>query len=72
MWEDVFQVYLLYNIVTPPHAELAASDMTIDNAVLLAKAWLQENFNGQTTSVEIRRQPMDYREPPKEVNHDGL
>lgn len=66
MWEDVFQVYLLDNIVTPPHAELAASDMTIDNAVLFAKAWLQENFNEQMTSIEIRRQPMDYREPPKE------
>lgn len=66
MWEDVFQVYLLDNIVTPPHAELVASDMTIDNAVLFAKAWLQENFNDQTTSVEIRRQSMEYREPPKE------
>lgn len=66
MWEDVFQVYLLDNIVTPPHAELAASDLTIDNAVLFAKAWLQEYFNDQITSVEIRRQPMDYREPPKE------
>ena len=66
MWEDVFQVYLLDNIVTPPHPELAASDMRIDNAVLFAKAWLQENFNDQTTSVEIRRQPMAYREPPQE------
>lgn len=70
MWEDVFQVYLVDNIVTPPLAELAASDMTIDNAVLFSKAWFQENFNDQTTSIEIRRQPMDYkpdyREPPKE------
>ena len=65
MWEDVFQVYLLDHIVTPPHAELAASDMTIDNAVLFAKAWLQEHFNDQTTSVEIRRQSMDYGEQPK-------
>lgn len=66
MWEDVFQVYLLDNIVTPPHAELAASDMTIDNAVLFAKAWLQENFNEQTTSVEIRRQSMNYGEPKED------
>lgn len=67
MWEDVFQVYLLDNIVTPPHAELAASDMTIDNATLFIRAWFQENFNDQQTSIEIRRQPMDYREPPQDV-----
>jgi hypothetical protein len=64
MWEDVFQVY---RRVGDNYTDLMASDMTIDNAVLFTKAWMQENFNDQQTSIEIRRQPMDYRpEPLKE------
>ena len=64
MWEDIFQVY---RRIGENCVDLLASDMTIDNAVLFTKAWLQENFNDQQTSIEIKRQPMDYnQEPPKE------
>lgn len=64
MWEDVFQVY---RRVGDNYTDLMASDMTIDNAVLFTKAWMQENFNDQQTSIEIRRQSMVYRpELPKE------
>ena len=64
MGEDIFQVY---RRVGENYVDLIASDMTIDNAVLFAKAWMQENYNDQQTSVEIRRQPMDYMpELPKE------
>ena len=64
MWEDVFQVY---RRVGDNYTDLMASDMTIDNAILFIKAWMQENYNDQETSIEIRRQPMNYKqEPPKE------
>ena len=64
MWEDVFQVY---RRIGENYVDLLASDMTIGNAVLFTKAWLQENFNDQQTSIEIKRKPMDYnQEPPKE------
>ena len=64
MWEDIFQVY---KRIGENYVDLLASDMTIDNAVLFTKAWFQENFNDQQTSIEIKRQPMDYnQEPPKE------
>lgn len=64
MWEDIFQVY---RRIGENYVDLLASDMTIDNAVLFTKAWFQENFNDQQTSIEIKRQPMNYnQEPPKE------
>ena len=50
------------------YVDLLASDMSIDDAVLFTKAWMQENFNDQQSSIEIKRQPMDYKtEPPKNV-----
>ena len=55
MWEDVFQVY---RRVGDSYSCLMASDMSIDDAVLFVKAWMQENYRDQQTSVEIRRQPM--------------
>ena len=64
MWEDIFQVY---RRIGENYVDLLASDMTIDNAVLFTKAWFQENFNDQQTSIEIKRQPMNYnQEPPKD------
>jgi hypothetical protein len=57
MWEDIFQVY---RRIGDNYIDLLASDMTIDNAVLFIKAWIQENYNDQKTSIEIRHQPMDY------------
>ena len=56
MWEDIYQVY---RRVGENYVDLMASDMTIDNAVLFVEAWFRDNFNDQTTSIEIRRQPME-------------
>lgn len=68
MWKDLFQVY---RRIGEKYADLMASDMTIDNAILFVRAWMQENFNDQQTSIEIRRQPMDYNaEPPKEGDNE--
>ena len=69
MWEDLFQVY---RRIGEKYTDLMASDMTIDNAILFVRAWMQENFNDQQTSIEIRRQPMDYNaDPPKEEREDA-
>ena len=57
MWEDIFQVY---RKVGKDYEDLMASDMTIDNAILFIRSWFQDNYNDQITSIEIRRQPMDY------------
>lgn len=57
MWEDVFQVY---RHIGENYVDLLASDMSIDNAVLFVKAWMTENYNDTETSIEIKRQPMDY------------
>ena len=62
MWEDVFQVY---RRVGDNYTDLMASDMTIDNAILFIKAWMQENYNDLETSIEIRRQPMVYKQEPQ-------
>jgi hypothetical protein len=59
MWEDTFQVY---RRIGESYIDIMASDMTIDNAILFAKAWMQENFNDQESSIEIRRQPMPKNE----------
>lgn len=56
VWEDVFQVFIRVN----DHKRLVASDMTIENAALFAESWFYRNFNDQISSIEIRRQPMDY------------
>lgn len=64
MWEEIYQVY---RRIGDKCVDIMASDMTIDNAVLFIKAWMQENYNDQESSIEIRRQPMDYKqEPPEE------
>lgn len=54
MWEDVFQVY---ERVGEKFVQLIASDMSIDNAVLFVKAWMEANYRDDVTSLEIRRQP---------------
>ena len=54
MWEDVFQVY---ERVGEKIVHLIASDMSIDNAVLFVKAWMEANYRDDVTSLEIRRQP---------------
>lgn len=56
-WEDI---YVVYRRIGQDFTDLMASDMTIDNAILFVKAWFQENYNDQETSIEIHRQPMDY------------
>lgn len=63
MWEDIYQVY---RRIGDDYVDLMASDMTISNALLFVEAWFSGNFNDQQSSIEIRRQPMDYHEePPK-------
>ena len=54
MWEDVFQVY---ERVGERIVQLIASDMSIDNAVLFVKAWMEANYRDDVTSLEIRRKP---------------
>lgn len=63
MYEDIYQVY---RRVGENYIDIMASDMTIDNAVLFVKAWMQENYNDQQTSLEIKRQPMDYGKAKQE------
>lgn len=64
MWEDIYQVYRL---IGNEYKDLLASDMTIDNAVLFAKAWLSENYNDQQSTIGISRQPCDYVSKKTEV-----
>lgn len=56
MWEDVIQVY---ERVGERIVHLIASDMSIDNAVLFVKAWMEANYRDDVTSLEIRRQPIN-------------
>ena len=56
MWEDVFQVY---ERVGDRFVQLIASDMSLDNAVLFVKAWMEANYRDEVTSLEIRRQAIN-------------
>ena len=57
LWEDVFQVY---RRIGKDYVSLMASDMSAENAALFAKAWLQQYYMDQKSSIEIRRQSVDY------------
>ena len=56
MAEDIYQIYRRIDEWT----DLLASDMTIHDAVLFIEAWMSANYNDQRTSLELRRQPMNY------------
>lgn len=56
MAEDIYQIYRRIDEWT----DLLASDMTIHDAILFIEAWMSANYNDQMTSLELRRQPMDY------------
>ena len=56
MAEDIYQIYRRIDEWT----DLLASDMTIHDAVLFIEAWMSANYNDQRTSLELRRQPMEY------------
>lgn len=56
VWEDVFQVFVRVN----DRRRLVASDMAIEDATLFVESWFLRNYNDQISSIEIRRQPMDY------------
>lgn len=56
MAEDIYQIYRRIDKWT----DLLASDMTIHDAILFIEAWMSANYNDQRTSLELRRQPMDY------------
>jgi hypothetical protein len=56
MWDDVFQVY---ERAGDRFVQLIASDMSLDNAVLFVKAWMEANYRDEVTSLEIRRQAIN-------------
>ncbi len=64
MWEDVYQVYRRIDEYT----DLLASDMDINSAVMFIEAWMSHNYNDQKTSLELRRQPMDYGKQKERCN----
>lgn len=61
MWEDVFQVYRRIG----EKSDLMASDMSLYDAMIFMRAWLEDNYQDTVSSLEIRRQPMN-----DEVNGD--
>lgn len=58
-WEDQVQVYRRYG---DGDYDLRASDMTIGDATLFVKAYLEEHFMEQDVRFEIRRQPIEPKE----------
>lgn len=68
MWEDVFQVY---ERVGEKIVQLIASDMSIDNAVLFVKAWMEANYRDEVTSLEIRRQAINRDDENEMEGRDG-
>lgn len=64
MWEDVFQVYYRVN----DFVELLASDMSIQDACTFVEAWFGKHFMEQESSLEIKRQAVDY--VPKRTEHN--
>ena len=56
MSEDIYQVYRRIG----DWVDLLASDMTIEDAILFIKAYMQDNWADTETSLELRRQPLDY------------
>lgn len=57
MWEDTFQIY---RRIGDDYADLIASDLSIDNATIFMEAWMSKNYDDQESSLELRRQPMEY------------
>lgn len=58
VWEDLFEIYKSCG----GGSHRIASNMDIYDATLFIRVWMQENFNDQATSLEIRRQPMEAEE----------
>ena len=56
MMEDICQVYRRIG----DSEELLASDMYISDATIFVEAWMLRNYMDETSSLEIRRQPIDY------------
>ena len=54
MWEDVFQVYRRCG----DKADLIASNMSLYDALLFMRAWMEESYQDTVSSLELRRQPM--------------
>ena len=51
MSEDIYQVYRRIGT----WVDLLASDMTIEDAVLFIKAYMQDNWADTETSLELQR-----------------
>ena len=54
MSEDLFEIYKRIG----DYSYRLASNMSIYDAVLFMRAWMQENYADQITSLELRRQPL--------------
>lgn len=54
MSEDLFEVYKRVG----DHSYRLASCMNIYDAVLFMRAWMQENYADQLSSLELRRVPL--------------
>lgn len=57
MWEDVFQIYRRFG---DSDADLIASDLSLSDATMFIEAWMLKSYADEISSLEIRRQPMDY------------
>lgn len=57
MWEDVFQIYRRFG---DSDTDLIASDLSLSDATMFIEAWMLKNYADEISSLEIRRQPMDY------------
>lgn len=68
MWENVFQVY---ERVGDRFCQLIASDMSLDNAVLFVKAWMEANYRDEVTSLEIRRQAINRGDEDEKEDSDA-
>ena len=56
MCEDIYQVYRRIGDII----DLIASDMTITDAIIFMEAWMSKNYMDTESSLELRRQKMDY------------
>lgn len=56
VWEDVFEVW---KRIGDACVRKIASDMDLYDALLFMRAWMEENFQDQRSSLELRRQQIE-------------
>lgn len=57
MSDNLYQVF--HRVGSCVH--LLASDLTLDNAMLFVRAWLEGNYNDYASGIEVKLQPENYR-----------